>query len=104
MICKLIKHIMLCTLANVLTALAESLNIQYILGKVLGFAFEQKSPKVQSEALLWAGRSITEFGMQTNPKMLIDDLKRGVSSTNQTVRQATFSVLGNYLKDVIYKT
>lgn len=74
--------------------MAESLNLQYVVAKVLGFAFEQKSPKVQSESLLWVGRAITEFGMQTNPKILIDDLKKGVSSTNPIVRQAAISVLG----------
>lgn len=78
----------------VLLAMAESLNLQWVLGKVLGFAFEQKSPKVQSEAMLWTARAIQEFGMQVNPKVLVDDLRKGIQSTNATVRQTAFAALG----------
>lgn len=39
--------------------------------KVISIAFEQKSPKVQAEALNWVGAAIKEFGMQVNPKILL---------------------------------
>lgn len=80
--------------AAVLSSMAESLNLQYIVGKVLSFAFEQKSPKVQSESLLWTTRAVQEFGMQINPKMLIEEVRKAVASTNPTVRQAAFAMLG----------
>lgn len=46
------------TAGDVLTAFAEATKLDYIVGKVFSFAFEQKSPKVQSEALNWVNRSI----------------------------------------------
>ncbi|XP_055907668.1 protein mini spindles isoform X2 [Eupeodes corollae] len=80
--------------AQVLTAFAEATKLEIIVSKVLTFAFEQKSPKVQSEALNWVNQSIQEFGFQINPKMLLDDVKKGVQSTNPTVRGAAISLVG----------
>lgn len=50
--------------AQVLTAIAEAIKLEYAIGKVLSFAFEQKSPKVQAESLLWVSNAIREFGFQ----------------------------------------
>ncbi|XP_037707333.1 protein mini spindles isoform X5 [Drosophila subpulchrella] len=80
--------------ADVLTAFAEATKLEYIVGKVLSFAFEQKSPKVQSEAFNWVGKSITEFGFQLQPKTLIEDVRKGVQSTNPTVRAAAIQLVG----------
>lgn len=77
-----------------LTAIAEAIKLEYVVSKVMTFAFEQKSPKVQQESLLWVSQSIKEFGFQINPKMMIDDAKKGVNSTNPAVRQATITLLG----------
>lgn len=80
--------------ATVLTALAEAIKLEYVVMKMMTFAFEQKSPKVQAETLSWLANAIREFGMQVNPKGLIDDVKKAVQSTNPTVRQAAIQLLG----------
>uniref|UniRef100_B3P0X8 GG16976 n=1 Tax=Drosophila erecta TaxID=7220 RepID=B3P0X8_DROER len=80
--------------ADVLSAFAEATKLEYVVGKVLSFAFEQKSPKVQSEAFNWVGKSITEFGFQLQPKTLIEDVRKGVQSTNPTVRASAIQIVG----------
>ncbi|KPU75563.1 uncharacterized protein Dana_GF11924, isoform G [Drosophila ananassae] len=80
--------------SDVLTAFAEATKLEYVVGKVLTFAFEQKSPKVQSEAFNWVNKSITEFGFQLQPKTLIEDVRKGVQSTNPTVRGAAIQLVG----------
>lgn len=77
-----------------LSSIAEAIRLEYVVSKVMTFAFEQKSPKVQQESILWVNQAIREFGFQINPKLLIDDAKKGVNSTNPTVRQATITLLG----------
>lgn len=77
-----------------LTAIAEAIRLEYVVTKVMSFAFEQKSPKVQQEALNWVTQAIREFGFQVNPKLLIDDTKKGVNTTNPAVRQAAINLLG----------
>lgn len=52
--------------AQVLTAITESIKLEYVVGKVIAFAFEQKSPKVQAESLIWVSNAIKEFGFQVN--------------------------------------
>uniref|UniRef100_A0A1I8NBI3 TOG domain-containing protein n=1 Tax=Musca domestica TaxID=7370 RepID=A0A1I8NBI3_MUSDO len=80
--------------ADVLSAFAESTKLEYVVGKVLSFAFEQKSPKVQSEAINWVNKSILEFGFQLQPKLLIEDVRKAVQSTNPTVRTAAIGLVG----------
>jgi cytoskeleton-associated protein 5 len=77
-----------------LFSIAEAIRLEYVVSKVMTFAFEQKSPKVQQESLSWVNQAIKDFGLQVNPKLLIDDAKKGVNSTNPTVRQAAISLLG----------
>lgn len=77
-----------------LTAIAEAIKLEYVVSKVMTFAFEQKSPKIQEQSLLWVSQAIKEFGFQINPKLMIDDAKKGVNSTNPQVRLATISLLG----------
>ncbi|KRF99998.1 uncharacterized protein Dwil_GK13258, isoform D [Drosophila willistoni] len=80
--------------ADVLTAMAEATKLDHVVGRVLSFAFDQKSPKVQSEAFNWVNKAITEFGFQIQPKILIEDVRKGVQSTNPTVRGAAISLVG----------
>ncbi|CRK99142.1 CLUMA_CG012503, isoform A [Clunio marinus] len=80
--------------AAALSSIAEAIKLEYVVSKVMTFAFEQKSPKVQQESLLWVSQAIKDFGFQINPKLMIDDAKKGVNSTNPTVRQATINLLG----------
>uniref|UniRef100_A0A6B2EE03 Putative microtubule-associated protein n=1 Tax=Phlebotomus kandelakii TaxID=1109342 RepID=A0A6B2EE03_9DIPT len=77
-----------------LTAIAEAINLEYVVSKVMSFAFEQKSPKVQQEALLWVNQALREFGMQINPKMLLDDVRKAVQNTNPAVRGAGITLVG----------
>lgn len=79
---------------GVLTAIAEAVQFEYVVTKVMTIAFEQKSPKVQAEALNWITSAIKEFGMQVNPKNLIDDAKKAVQSINPAVRQAAIQLVG----------
>lgn len=79
---------------DALTAMAESIRLEYVVSKVMSFAFEQKSPKVQENALLWVNQAIREFGFQLNPKLLIDDARKGILSSNVAVRTAAISLLG----------
>lgn len=85
---------------QVLTAIADATRLEYVVSKVISFAFEQKSPKVQAESLIWVSGAIKEFGFQINPKVLIDDVKKAVQSTNPTVRQAAIQMLGMYQIDI----
>ncbi|CAD6995897.1 unnamed protein product [Ceratitis capitata] len=82
------------TATDVLTAFAEATKLEHIMVRVLAFAFDQKSPKVQSEALNWVNKAILEFGFQFQPKLLLDDARKAVQSTNPTVRGAAISLLG----------
>lgn len=77
-----------------LTALAEATRLDFVVGKVLGFALEQKSPKVQSEALNWTNKCILEFGFKLQPKLLIEDVRKAVQSSNPTVRGAAIQLIG----------
>lgn len=79
---------------HALTAIAEAIKLEYVVSKVIAFAFEQKSPKVQADSLNWVANAIKEFGMQVNPKVLLEDVKKAVQSTNPTVRQAAIQLLG----------
>lgn len=78
----------------VLTAIAECINLEYVVSRVLSYIFEQKSPKLQQEGLLWISNAIREFGFQLNAKVMIDDAKKSVQSTNPTVRGAGITLLG----------
>ncbi|KRF82972.1 protein mini spindles isoform X3 [Drosophila virilis] len=80
--------------ADVLTALADATKLEYVVGKVLSFALEQKSPKVQSESFNWISKAIIEFGFKVQPKTLIEDVRKGVQSTNPTVRGAAIQLVG----------
>ncbi|XP_053685172.1 protein mini spindles [Sabethes cyaneus] len=77
-----------------LSAIAEAISLEYTASKVMEFAFEQKSPKVQQEALNWVGGAIREFGFQVNPKSLLDDSKKAVQSINPAVRSSGIALLG----------
>lgn len=50
--------------AESLLAIAEAINLEYVIVKMLSFALEQKSPKVQIEALQLTGDAIQAFGLQ----------------------------------------
>ncbi|KAJ6636203.1 Protein mini spindles [Pseudolycoriella hygida] len=80
--------------AECLLAIADALNLEYVILKLLAYSSEQKSPKVQMEALQLTGEAIQAFGLQVQPKKLIDFMKKFLQSVNATVRQATITTLG----------
>lgn len=45
-----------------LTAIAEAVKLDFVANEVLGFAFTQKSPKVQQEAMAWLASALKDFG------------------------------------------
>lgn len=79
---------------QVLLSMAETLKLDYVVSKCMEFAFEQKSPKVQQEALIWVNNAIKEFGFQVQPKPLIEDTKKALQLTNPLVRAAAISLVG----------
>lgn len=83
--------------AQTLTAITGHLGVESTVNKVLGFAMDKKSPKLQSEALTWAGCSVSQFGLQSNTKSasgIAEYIKKGLQSTNTTVRQAALGMFG----------
>lgn len=84
--------------AQTLTAITGHLGVESTVNKVLGFAMEKKSPKLQSEALTWAGGAVSQFGLQSNTKSatgIAEYIKKGLQSTNTTVRQAALGMFGS---------
>ncbi|XP_055925543.1 cytoskeleton-associated protein 5-like isoform X1 [Argiope bruennichi] len=77
-----------------LTALASATTLDYISLEVLNLAFNQKNPKNQSEALMWVSNAIKQFGLKVQVKEIIDNLKKGFSSTNPGVRNAALALVG----------
>ena len=47
---------------DTLMLMAEKLSLNFISVQALTAAFEQKNPKVHSEALDWLGQALKEFG------------------------------------------
>uniref|UniRef100_A0A182QHS5 TOG domain-containing protein n=1 Tax=Anopheles farauti TaxID=69004 RepID=A0A182QHS5_9DIPT len=82
--------------AAVLTAMAEGgARLDYTVQRVMEFAFEQqKSPKVQQEALVWVATALREFGFQVEPKALLESARKAVQSINPAVRTAGIALLG----------
>ncbi|XP_053677299.1 protein mini spindles [Anopheles nili] len=82
--------------AALLTAIAEGgARLDYTVQRVMEFAFEQqKSPKVQQEALVWVATALREFGFQVEPKGLLESARKAVQSINPAVRTAGIGLLG----------
>lgn len=83
-----------------LTVIAEHLGCETTVIKVLSFAMEKKSPKIQSEALVWAASAIGQYNMQGNGKTIAEYIKKGLQSTNTTVRQAAIGLFGAMIPHV----
>ncbi|GIY80106.1 hypothetical protein CDAR_186242 [Caerostris darwini] len=77
-----------------LTSLASATKLDYISLEVLNLAFNQRNPKNQSEALIWVSNAIKQFGLKVQVKEMIDNLKKGFSSTNPGVRNAALALVG----------
>ncbi|XP_075235279.1 msps cytoskeleton-associated protein 5 isoform X2 [Lycorma delicatula] len=81
--------------AECLTTLSEATKLEIVSSEVLDYAFNnQKSPKVQVEVLSWLSHAIQEFGFQVQAKSLMENVRKGVSATNPSVRTAAISLLG----------
>ncbi|XP_021935865.1 protein mini spindles isoform X2 [Zootermopsis nevadensis] len=81
--------------AETLTSLAEATKLELVATEVMNFAFTQKSPKVQQEALAWLSTAIREFGFQSvQPKPIMDNVKKAVSASNPAVRSVAINLIG----------
>lgn len=79
---------------SALNSLAEATSLEYISLEVLNFAFSQRNPRNQSEAILWVANAIKQFGLKVNVKEVIDYIKKAFSSTNPTVRNSALTLVG----------
>lgn len=79
---------------SALSAMAEHISLDYVVSKTMTFAFTQKSPKIQTESLLWINVALIDFGLHVNTKVFLDELRKAVQSSSPTVRQAAISTLG----------
>ncbi|XP_026670191.1 protein mini spindles isoform X2 [Ceratina calcarata] len=80
--------------AETLLAIAEATSLEYVADEILGFAFNQKNPKVQQETLSLLSRALTEFGCAVNVKSVMENMKKAVAATNPGVRTAAITLLG----------
>lgn len=81
--------------SETLTAIAEATSFDQVANEVITFAFNQKSPKVQQESLIWLSKALTEFGCPNNTSTLLDSVKKAVAAINPTVRSAGINLVGN---------
>ncbi|XP_063697103.1 protein mini spindles isoform X2 [Culicoides brevitarsis] len=80
--------------ALALQAIVDGIKLEWVVSRVMSFAFEQKSPKVQQEILNWVNQSIKDYGFQVNAKQLLDDVRKAVQSVNPAVRSAGIGLVG----------
>eukprot|EP00198_Chlamydomonas_reinhardtii_P006227 XP_001695563.1 microtubule associated protein [Chlamydomonas reinhardtii] len=78
-----------------LTCLAEAVGPQFVMAQLHKKAASHKNPKVQSEAINWIARAITEFGLAgCDVRALLDWAKEDLGSANAGVRNAAIQMLG----------
>ncbi|XP_011314716.1 cytoskeleton-associated protein 5 isoform X2 [Fopius arisanus] len=80
--------------ADALSAIAEATSFEHVANEAIGFAFNQKNPKVQQETLLWLSNGLLEFGCTANVKVMMDSIKKGVTATNPSVRTSAITLVG----------
>ncbi|XP_068082829.1 protein mini spindles [Anabrus simplex] len=80
--------------AETLSALADAASLNLVATQVLDFAFNQKNPKVQLEALNWLAGALMEFGFAVQPKGVIENVKKAISATHPGVRSAGIQFTG----------
>ncbi|KAK0165415.1 hypothetical protein PV328_003929 [Microctonus aethiopoides] len=80
--------------SDTLMAIAEATNIEHVANEVITFAFNQKNPKVQQEALNWISNALLEFGCAMNIKSMIEHVKKAVSAINPAVRTSAIALVG----------
>ncbi len=80
--------------ADTLLTVAEAVGPQFVMGQLHRKAAGHKNPKVQSEAVAWMGRAVTEFGPgAVDVKALLDWAKEYLGSANAGVRNAAIQML-----------
>lgn len=80
--------------ALALQSIVDAVKLEWVIGRVMSFAFEQKSPKVQQEILIWVNQVIKDYGFQVNAKQLMEDVRKAVQSVNPAVRSSGIALLG----------
>ncbi|CAG8638343.1 14946_t:CDS:10, partial [Gigaspora margarita] len=78
-----------------LTAFAEKISLQFVLGQSYDPLRKAKSPKVLADSLTWFHSAIMEFGIVgVQVRELIDFIKFTLTSSNAAVRTNAVTVLG----------
>ncbi|KAI9009704.1 armadillo-type protein [Gaertneriomyces semiglobifer] len=78
-----------------MTAIAEKLSLQFVLGHVYEVMKKQKSPKIIADGLIWIQQSLLEFGTTgVQLRELVEFLKIALANTNQAVRNNAVIVMG----------
>ncbi|PNH12606.1 Protein MOR1 [Tetrabaena socialis] len=80
---------------DTLTSLAEAVGPQFVMVQLHKKTAVHKNPKVQSEALAWVSRAITDFGIAgADVRALLEWTKEDLGSANAGVRNAAIQLLG----------
>lgn len=80
------------TASECLLAIADAISLEYVILKMLGYSFEQKSPKVQIEALQLTGEAIQAFGLQVKHFVTVKQTGRKIKSKISRFSQKNLSI------------
>lgn len=80
--------------ALAMQSIVDGIKLDWVVTRVMSFAFEQKSPKVQQEILIWVNQAIKDYGFQVTAKQLLEDVRKAVQSVNPAVRSSGITLLG----------
>lgn len=80
------------TASECLLAIADAISLEYVILKMLGYSFEQKSPKVQIEALQLTGEAIQAFGLQVKHFVTVKQTGRKIKSKISRFSQKNWSI------------
>ena len=71
-------------------------SLHHVALTVLSVCSAHKSPKIQSEGLLWLANALEEFGMKVRLPSFVGYIKTGLSSTNPTVKASSLKLLSAF--------
>ena len=71
-------------------------SLHHVALTVLSVCSAHKSPKIQSEGLLWLATALEEFGMKVKAPSFVDYVKTGLSSTNPTIKASSMKLLSAF--------
>ena len=71
-------------------------SLHHVALTVLSVCSAHKSPKIQSEGLLWLANALEEFGMKVKLPSFVGYIKTGLSSTNPTIKASSLKLLSAF--------